>query len=87
MKQAWAILIISAITDLMISSGGVLLGAMMATGTATMPNNAVWLVALVTGAVSMARTIQQALKATPETSAALTGGISTVATTTLTKTP
>ncbi len=87
MKQAWAILLISAITDLIITAGTSLTAAMMATGMAQIPNKATVVVILAGGAVSMARTIQQALKATPETSAALTGGQSRVVTNTVSTTP
>ena len=73
MKVQWTILIITALTDLIISSGGALSAAMLATGSATMPNNAAILFALVSGLVIAARTVQQALKATPDTIANLTG--------------
>lgn len=87
MKVAWAILIISALTDFIINAGGALVAAMVATGSAVMPSNAVLLLALISGVVSASRTIQQALKASPETSAALKGSVSMVQTSTIEKTP
>lgn len=63
------------------------MAAMVATGAATIPSRAVLLLSLLGGLVSMSRTIQQALKSTPETSAALKGDASVVTTSTLTKTP
>lgn len=59
---------------------------MVATNNAS-PSKGVIMVALVSGLVSAARTIQQALKNTPETSAALKGDASTVTTSTTVKTP
>lgn len=73
MKIQWVILIISAFTDLVITGATSLGTAMLATGAAEIPKNAVLLAALLGGAVAAARTIQQALKATPETTAALKG--------------
>jgi len=73
MKVAWAVLLISALTDFLINSGTSLMAAMMATGSAAMPSSAVILVVLIGGVVQAARTIQQALKVTPEISAALRG--------------
>lgn len=62
MKTAWVILIVSALTDFIITAGTSLGTAMVATGSAEFPSHAVMLVAIVGGAVSGARTIQQALK-------------------------
>ena len=73
MRTEWAILIISALTDLIISTGTALSAAMVATGEARLPNDAVIILSLVGGLVAAARTIQQALKATPETIAKLKG--------------
>lgn len=87
MKSAWIILIISAFTDFIINAGTSLMAAMVATGSASIPSRAVLLLAILGGVVSMSRTIQQALKATPETAAALKGDVSVVATQTITKTP
>ena len=66
MKTAWAVLIISALTDFVISTGTALSAAMVATGEARLPADAVIVLSLVGGVVAAARTIQQALKATPQ---------------------
>lgn len=87
MKIAWTILLISALTDLIVTTATALTSAMVATGKAEMPNKAVLFLALLGGVVAAARTIQQALKATPETAAALKGDASVVSTMTTTKTP
>ncbi len=87
MRMAWVILIVSALTDFVINAGTALTAAMLASGVAQIPNKAVILVVVIGGIVSMARTIQQALKATPETSAALKGDTSVVTTSTIEKTP
>ena len=73
MKVAWVILLISALTDFLINAGTSLMAAMMATGSATMPGKAVVLVIMIGCIVQAARTVQQALKITPQTSAALRG--------------
>lgn len=87
MKIAWTVLLISSMTDFVITLGTGLTTAMLATGAAAMPTKAVWLVCVLAGSVQAARTIQQALKATPETAAALKGDVSRVETTTVVKTP
>lgn len=73
MKTAWTILLISAFTDFVITVGTALTSAMVATGSPQMPSDAVLALAFIGGATAAARTIQQALKATAETAAALTG--------------
>ena len=87
MKTAWFILIISAFTDFVITVATALTSAMVVMGTADLPSRAVVLLAVLGGLVSASRTVQQALKATPETSAALKGDQSIVSTSTVTKTP
>lgn len=87
MKTAWVILIVSALTDAGILTGTALTAAMTATGSATMPNRQTVLLALLGGFVAALRTIQQGLKATPETAAALKGDVSVVNTMTSSKTP
>jgi hypothetical protein len=72
-KIAWLILSISAFTDFVITAATALTTAMVATGSAQLPNSAIVILAVLGGLVSGARTIQQALKATPEQSAALRG--------------
>jgi hypothetical protein len=62
MKTAWAILLISAFTDFIVSAGTSLTSAMVATGKAEMPARAVIVLALLGGLVQLARTIQGALK-------------------------
>ena len=61
-KAAWFVLLISAGTDAIIASGGVL---MAASGQPASAHGKVALVAAATGAVAAARTIQQALKSAP----------------------
>lgn len=61
-KAAWIILLISAGTDLLINTGSALGAAMVATGNASVPSKAVIILAIITGVVAAARTIQQALK-------------------------
>jgi hypothetical protein len=73
MKSQWTILIISAITDMVISAGTSIGTAMIATGSAQMPTTAVLVLSMIGGLVAAARTIQQALKVTPQTAAALRG--------------
>lgn len=87
MKTSWAILIISALTDCLIVVVNGLTSAMMATGVAAIPNRAVIMVNVLLGLAALARTIQQALKATPDTSAALRGQPSVTSTVTEIKTP
>lgn len=72
MKTAWVILVISAFTDFVITVGTAITSAMVAAGNAQMPNKPVVLLALIGGAVSAARTIQQALRKTDENTEALT---------------
>jgi hypothetical protein len=76
MKSAWAVLLVSAFTDFVITAGTSLMTAMMASGDAELPRHAVMLVAGIGGVVAAARTIQQALKATPETVKQLKGATS-----------
>lgn len=73
MKTEWIILLVSALTDAIITFGTAISAAMVTNGTATMPGTAVLVLAGIGALVSFARTIQQALKATPETTAKLKG--------------
>jgi hypothetical protein len=73
MRIEWVILIISAITDAVITGGTALTTAMVAAREMALPSPAVWLLVSIGGLVSAARTIQQALKQTPESSAKLKG--------------
>ncbi len=73
MKIAWLVLIISAFTDFVITAATAVTSSMVATSSADFPSKAVVLLAVLGGLVSAARTIQQALKQTPETTAALKG--------------
>jgi len=86
-KIAWLVLVISAMTDFVITAATALTSAMVAMGNAEMPSRAVILLALLGGLVAFSRTVQQALKATPETSAALKGDPSIVRTATIATTP
>lgn len=87
MKTAWSVLLVSALTDFLILTGTSLSAAMVATGTAAMPNKAVVMLSLIGGVMAFSRTIQQALKTTPETHAALTGAVSVTTTSVEEKTP
>jgi hypothetical protein len=66
MGREWLALTITAITDFIINAGTALTAAMVATGDAQMPNVAVTVLAIISGIVAGARTVQQALKMTPE---------------------
>lgn len=87
MKIAWLIVTVSALTDFVITVATGIMAVMQATGATEMPSRSTWLVCVLGGSVQAARTVQQALKATPETSAALRGDASVVETTTVVKTP
>lgn len=63
MRIAWAILLISALTDFVIAGGTGLTAAMVATKEVQMPSSAVWLLSGIGGLIAAARTVQQALKA------------------------
>lgn len=73
MKTAWAILLISALTDFIISAGTAITAAMVATGSAQMPDTPVIVLSVIGGVVAFARTIQQALKSSAELKAEVTG--------------
>lgn len=73
MKSEWVILLVSAFTDAIISGGTSLASAMVATGSIQVPSAAVMILSAIGAAVAAARTIQQALKATPAATAALRG--------------
>jgi len=73
MKIAWLVLIISALTDFIITAATAVTSAMVGSGSTDFPNKAVLLLAVLGGLVSGARTIQQALKTTPEQTEALKG--------------
>lgn len=84
MKTAWGLLLISALIDFVITAGTAWLAV---SGGGVPVTTAQVTTCIVGGIVSAARTIQQALKATAETSAALRGDQSTTTTTTIAKTP
>jgi len=73
MKIAWTILLISAITDMIITAGTAITSAMVATGSAEIPSHAVLLLAVIGGLVAAARTIQQALKSSAEITSITSG--------------
>lgn len=73
MKTAWAILLISALTDFIISAGTAITAAMVATGSAQMPDTPVIVLSVIGGVVAFARTVQQALKNAAEVKAEATG--------------
>lgn len=83
MKSAWLILIISALTDFAITAGTAFLAM---PSDMPMADRQIYTI-LVGGFIAFARTIQQALKSTPETAAALKGDVSLVQTSTTVKTP
>lgn len=87
MRAAWFVLLISASTDFIINAGTGLMSAMMASGNAAVPNKAILILCFISGIVAASRTIQQALKQTPETSAALRGDESHTKTEVIQKTP
>ena len=61
----WVILVISAVTDFLISGGGVLTGAMVANGAVTWPTPAVWLFATIIGLVAAGKEMRAVLKLGP----------------------
>lgn len=71
MKSAWAVLIITAITDYVMTFATALLTVMQITK--EMPNAMGLLTASLGALIIAGRTIQQALKATPQTTAELKG--------------
>ena len=73
LKIAWLVLIVSALTDFIITAGTSLMSVMVATGSPQMPEPAVWVIVTAGGLVAAARTIQQALKQTATETAALRG--------------
>ncbi len=86
MKIAWFVLLVSAFTDFMITVATALTTAMVAMGPAELPGKPVLVLALLGGLASAGRTIQQALKATPESTAVLKGDQASVSTVVMTKT-
>lgn len=70
-RIAWVTLLLSAFTDSVITAGTALMAVMTDSG--SMPNQVSIVVIVAGGIVAMARTINQALKATPENTAALKG--------------
>ncbi len=65
MTQPWLTLIVSSISDFVISAGGALTAAMVATGSTQMPGKATALVAIITGAIAAARRVQALLSVPP----------------------
>ncbi len=64
-SQTWVTLIVSFITDFVISAGGCLTTAMVATGSAAMPTTPVIIFSAVTGLVAASRRVQALLTPTP----------------------
>ena len=85
MKIAWAILLITALTDFLITGGTAIMTVMSETKNG-LPGMSAWIAAGIGGLIVAARTVQQALKATPATTADLKGVPVTVVTTTPTAT-
>lgn len=70
-KSAWTVLLISAVTDAILSGYASLMAAISIDGTSI---NKITIIAIVAGMVAaFARTVQQALKATPADAASLKG--------------
>lgn len=63
----WVTLIVSFITDFIISAGGALSTAMVATGSTSMPTKATTAFAIVTGLIAASRRIQALLQVPPVT--------------------
>jgi hypothetical protein len=83
MRVAWTVLLVSAFTDFLIAGGGAYVSAVVAYPEQKFNKEQVFLF-LVVGTVAAARTIQQALKSTPEGTAgsvALTSGVTASKTT------
>ncbi len=64
-SQTWITLIVSFLTDFVISAGGCLTTAMVATGSATMPSTPVIIFSAVTGLVAASRRVQALLTPPP----------------------
>jgi hypothetical protein len=64
-NQKWVTLIVSALTDFIISAGGCLTSAMVATGNPAVPSIGVIIFSTVTGLVAAARGTQKLLTPTP----------------------
>lgn len=73
MKVAWTILIITALTDFLISFGTALSAAMVVNQVVGMPGAPAVLISALGGVIVASRTIQQALKTTPIFTASLKG--------------
>lgn len=73
-KTQWLILMISALTDFIISGASSLTAAMVSGETVQMPNKAVLVISLLGGTVAFSRTIQQALKNLMEKPGVLAAG-------------
>ncbi len=61
----WLILVVSAVTDFAIVGGSTVMGAMLATGSTTLPTPAVWLLASVAGLVAAGKEMRSMLKLQP----------------------
>lgn len=61
----WATIVVSCISDFVISAGGAVMAAMVGTGSTDMPSKAACLVAVLTGAVAAARRVQALLQVPP----------------------
>ena len=67
----WVIIILSALTDFLIAGGGTLLGAIVESGTKTMPSAVVILVAGLAGLIAAAKEVRSQLHLSPTDAAAL----------------
>ncbi len=65
MSQLTFTVIVSFLTDFVISAGGALTTAMVATGVADMPTIPVWIFAAITGLIAASRRVQALLAPSP----------------------
>lgn len=64
-QQPVITLVVSGLSDFVITAGGCLTTAMVATGSATMPTAPVWVFAIVTGLIATARGLRALLAPPP----------------------
>ena len=67
----WVIIVLSALTDFLITAGGTLMGAIVESGTKTMPSPLIILVAVLAGLVASAKEVRSQLHLAPAEAAAL----------------
>ena len=67
----WIIIVLSALTDFLIAGGGTLLGAIVESGTKTMPSGVIILVACLAGLIASAKEVRSQLHLSPTDAAAM----------------